>query len=186
MVGRWFQRWRRSTPIVPGTQPPSGDASSPPAAAPSAPEPSSSSAPDPPTQSAISPGDLANAAIERLAEDESLRGDLTDDGYQPLQDWAVARLQRIAHEAAHHPDPQAAMDGFTEQIRAFVRAAVQAAEDGTLGDLPEQVKPRVVLKDDMPAVVDALKKITFTNDADANAKAIADALAATTSKENRA
>lgn len=186
MVGQWFRRWRRSTPIVPVTQSPSGVASPPPAATPSAPEPSSPPAADPPAQSAISPDDLANAAIERLAEDESLRGDLTDDGYQPLQDWAIARLQRIAHEAAHHPDPQAAMDGFTEQIRAFVRAAVQAAQEGALGDLPDQVKPRVVLKSDAPAVVDVLKKITFSNDADANAKAIAAALATATSKENRA
>src|SRR6185437_14729151 len=75
---------------------------------------------------AASPDGLANAAIERLAEDESLRGDLTDDGFLPLQNWAFARLQRIAHEAAHHPDPQAAMDGYTSQIRAFVQAAVQA------------------------------------------------------------
>jgi hypothetical protein len=183
MVGQWFRRWRRSTPIVPVSQTASGTAS--PAASPSGPEMSSTPAADPPAKSAISPDDLANAAIERLVEDERLRGDLTDDGYQPLQDWAIARLQRIAHEAAHHPDPQAAMDGFAEQMRAFVRAAVGAAENGALGDLPEQVKPRVVLKNDVPAVVDALKKITFTNDADANARAIADALT-TTSKEIRA
>ncbi len=123
------------------------------------------------------PDDLANAAIERLAEDEALRGDLTDDGYLPLQSWAFARLQRIAHEAAHHPDPQAAMDGYTGQVRAFVKDAVQAAENGDLGDLPDQVKPHVVLKKDAPAIVDALHHLTLTKDADANAQAIAAALA---------
>ena len=133
--------------------------------------------PKPEATSAISPDDLANPAIERLAEDESLRGDLTDDGFQPLQDWAIARLQRIAHEAAHHPDPQAAMDGYTDQIRAFVRAAVQAAENKALGDLPDQVKPRVVLAKAVPTVVAALKHIAFTGDTDANAQAIAAALA---------
>lgn len=125
---------------------------------------------------AASPDDLANAAIERLAEDETLRGDLTDDGYLPLQNWAFARLQRIAHEAAHHPDPQAAMEGYTSQLRAFVQAAVQAAESGDLGDLADQVKPRVVLQKDVPAVVDALHTVSFTRDADANAQAIANAL----------
>ncbi len=165
MVGRWFRRWRRSGPTAPPAQRAVADTS-----------PPSTTAPAPPAKPAVSPDDLANGAIERLTEDESLRGDLTDDGYQPLQDWAVARLQRIAHEAAHHPDPQAAMDGFTEQIRGFVRAAVQAAQDGALGDLPAQVKPRVVLAKDVPTVVAALKKITFTSDADANAKAIAAAL----------
>jgi hypothetical protein len=122
------------------------------------------------------PDDLANMAIERLTEDERLRGDLTDDGYQPLQDWAVARLQRVAQEASHHPDAQTAMDGFAAQIRDFVRAAVRAAEDGALGDLPGQVQPRVVLQKDVSPVVDALRSITFTDDADANAKAIAAAL----------
>ena len=105
-----------------------------------------------------------------------MRGDLTDDGFQPLQDWAFARLQRIAHEAVHHPDPQAAMDGYTEEIRAFVQAAVQAAENKALGDLPDQVKPRVVLAKEAPTVMDALKRIAFTGDADANAKAIAAAI----------
>jgi hypothetical protein len=127
--------------------------------------------------SAVSPDVLANAAIERLAEDESLRGDLTDDGYLPLQNWAIARLQQIAHEAAHHPDPQAAMDGYTAQIRAFVQAAVQAAENKSLGDLADQVKPRVVLAKDIPTITAALRHVTFTDDADANAQAIAAALA---------
>ncbi len=133
--------------------------------------------PSPANASSASPDDLANPVIERLAEDEALRGDLTDNGYLPLQTWAFARLQRIAHEAAHHPDPQAAMDGYAAQIRAFVQAAVQAAESGALGDLPAQVKPRIVLQKDVPAVVDALRKITFSKDADANAQAIAKAVA---------
>lgn len=116
-------------------------------------------------------------AIERLAEDEALRGTLTDDGYLPLQNWALARLQHIAREATHHPDPRAAMDGYTSQMRAFVRAAVRAAEDGDLGDLPSLVKPRVVHQKDVPVITDALRKVAFTEDEDANAQAIAGALA---------
>jgi hypothetical protein len=58
-----------------------------------------------------------------------------------------------------------------------VQAAVQAAENKSLGDLADQVKPRVVLAKDMPAVVDALRHLTFSADADANAQAIAAALA---------
>ena len=159
MVRRLWQRLRKST----------ADAAPTAAAQPTAP-PSTGA-------SSVAPDDLANPAIERLAEDEALRGDLTDDGYVPLQNWAFARLQRIAHEAVHHPDPQAAMDGYTAQIRAFVQAAVQSAESGALGDLPEQVKPRVVLQKDVPAVVAALRTITFSKDADANAQAIAKAVA---------
>ncbi len=163
MVRRFWGRLRKST----------RDAGSPVAAQPA----SSQGKAPPPAPPTVSPDDLANAAIERLAEDESLRGDLTDDGYLPLQNWAFARLQRIAREAAHHPDPQAAMDGYASQIRAFVQTAVQAAENGDLGDLPGLVKPRVVLQKDVPTVVDALRKIAFAKDADANAQAIASALA---------
>lgn len=164
----WFRnlRNRRANPSAPTKEPPRQDATSSPSPSPSPPAPAP----------AISPDDLANAAIERLAEDEALRGDLTDDGYAPLQNWAFARLQRIAREAVHHPDPRAAMDGYTAQIRAFVQAAVQAAENKNLGDLPGQVKPRVVLAKDVPTVTAALRKVTFTDDADANAQAIAAAL----------
>ncbi len=160
MVRRFWHRFRKPTTDTAPTV----------AAQPASPSPA-----DIPS---ASPDDLANPAIERLAEDEALRGDLTDDGYLPLQNWAFARLQRIAHEAAHHPDPQAAMDGYAAQIRAFVQAAVRAAESGALGDLPAQVKPRVVLQNDVPAVVAALRQITFSKDADANAQAIAKAVAA--------
>jgi hypothetical protein len=180
MVGRWFRRWGRSAVTAPAAQAASAETAPAPASDSSAPPAARTAKP------AVSPDNLANGAIERLTEDETLRGDLTDDGYQPLQDWAVARLQRIAHEAAHHPDPQAAMDGFTEQIRGFVRAVVQAAQDGALDDLPEQVKPRVVLQKDVHATVEVLKKIAFTSDADANAKAIAAAIPSSTSKENPA
>ena len=165
MVQRWLRRFRRQAP---GTKPP--------AVAQTASSPSPPSPPQPTPATAVSPDDLANPAIERLAEDEALRGDLTDDGFLPLQNWAFARLQRIAHEAAHNPDPQAAMDGYTAQIRAFVQAAVQAAEKKSLGDLADQIKPRVVLAKDVPTVVAALRKIAFTDDADANAQAIAAAL----------
>lgn len=120
--------------------------------------------------------DLANAVIERLTEDEALRGDLTDDGYLPLQSWAIARLQQIAREAAHHPDPQAAMDAYTTHIRSFVRNAVAVAQSGDLGDLTDQVKPRVVRKADAPAIIAALRALKLTHDADANAQAIATAL----------
>lgn len=153
MVKRWLHRFRHQSS---GAKPPAEA--------------------QPAPTDAVSPDDLANSAIERLAEDEALRGDLTDDGFLPLQNWAFARLQRIAHEAVHHPDPQAAMDGYTAQIRAFVQAAVQAAENKNLGDLADQVKPRVVLAKDVPTVTAALRKIAFTDDADRNAQAIAASL----------
>lgn len=126
-----------------------------------------------------SPDDLANTAIEQLAEDESLRGDLTDDGFGPLQAWAFARLQRVAQSAVRHRNAQAAMDAFAQQIRDFVRDAVQAAENGSLGDLSGEVRPRVVLTGEAPQVQAALRALTLGKDADANAQAIAGVLTST-------
>ncbi len=132
-----------------------------------------------PDTTPTSPDDLANAAIEQLAEDESLRGDLTDDGFGPLQAWAFAQLQRVAKSAARHRNPQAAMDGFVRQTRDFVRDAVQAAENGALGDLTDEVRTRIVLAGEVPQVQAALRALTLGKDADANAQAIAGVLTST-------
>ena len=35
---------------------------------------------------------LAQGAVERLLENESLRGDLTDAGFAPIVDWATTTL----------------------------------------------------------------------------------------------
>ncbi len=179
MLRQWYRRVRgdKRAAVAEASAPPEPTPSEKP---PAAPEPA------PEANAAPSPDDLANPVIERFAEDENLRGDLTDDGYLPLQNWAIARIQRVAHEAAHHPDPEATMERFADQIRTFVRDAVQAAQAGALGDLPTQVQPRVVLKKDVPAVVDALKTIEFTSDADANTQAIAAALPAAHSEEKSA
>ncbi len=38
----------------------------------------------------------ARGAVERLSEDEALRGDLSDQGFGPLLDWGVAAVQACA------------------------------------------------------------------------------------------
>jgi hypothetical protein len=126
----------------------------------------------------MSPDDLAAPAIEQLAEDERLRGDLTDDGFLPLQTWAVARLTDIARDAADERHPQAVMQAAAQTLRRFVAAAVAAAEAGRLGDLPRQVRAPVVQAQNASRVRAALQRIVFGPDADANARAIAGALAA--------
>lgn len=138
-----------------------------------------------PDTSLPSVDDLASAAIEQLADDESLRGDLTDDGFGPLQAWAFAQLQHVAQSAARHRNPQAAMDAFTRQIRDFVRDVVQAAEDGALGDLPAEVRTRIVLAGEAPQVQASLRALTLGKDADANAQAIAGVLTSTQQPASR-
>lgn len=119
---------------------------------------------------------LANPAIERLAEDESLRGDLTDDGWMPLQAWGFARLQALAADAARAPQPDAMMDGLTETVRAALREAVAAAQNGDVTDLVAVIRPRLVPRAQVEATAAALRALALGPDADANARAIAQTL----------
>lgn len=124
---------------------------------------------------------LGDAAMERLAEDEALRGDLTDDGFLPLQAWAFARLERIAVAAVRYPHPAKMMDAATEMIRAFVGDAVYAAQNGdaaALAALAALIRPRIVPRERVAAVQAALQSLPLTADPDANAQAIAAALGA--------
>jgi hypothetical protein len=56
-------------------------------------------------------------AAERLLEDERLRGDLTDDEYQPLLDWALAVVDRVAEAGAQESEAVA-----TERLEATLDA----------------------------------------------------------------
>ncbi len=125
---------------------------------------------------AVAPDDLARPAMERIAEDEALRGDLTDDGYTPLQTWAFARIKAMAGDAAHAADPQSAMDAATDKIRSFVQDAVAAAKNTNPADLASSVVPPVVPEASVGPIVAALRAVPHTDDADATAIAIAKAL----------
>ena len=46
-------------------------------------------------------------AASRIVDDERLRGDLADDEFQPLLDWALAATDRIAAATAGLDDPSA-------------------------------------------------------------------------------
>ncbi|MFN8636846.1 MAG: hypothetical protein U0893_23610 [Chloroflexota bacterium] len=67
-------------------------------------------------------------AASRILEDESLRGDLTDDEFQPLLDWALAAADRVAVATAGLSDEVAdgRLDERLGQIRESVRLAAEA------------------------------------------------------------
>ena len=125
----------------------------------------------------MTPDELANAAIERLAEDEALRGDLTDDGYLPLQRWAFDQVARTAQDAAQHPAPSGVMDAAADAVRETLSAAVAAAESGDLTDLISRVRPPAIAADAVPAVRMAVQQLALGAEPDANAQALAAALA---------
>jgi phosphatidylserine/phosphatidylglycerophosphate/cardiolipin synthase-like enzyme len=74
-------------------------------------------------------------AAGRILDDERLRGDLTDDEYQPLLDWALAMTDRIAASTAGMDDSEAdrVIDEGLVAVRGNVgaaRAAVVAHAEG--------------------------------------------------------
>ncbi len=115
--------------------------------------------------------DLARSAAERLSEDESLRGDLSDVGFGPLLDWGIAAAQ------AYNPKAKdaAAMDTYTTRLRGVIQSAVETAQAGKLDDPAPLLDFETDHKDKLKADLTALK---LGDDPDANAQQIATALQA--------
>ena len=63
--------------------------------------------------------------LERVQEDERLRGDLPDDAATALVEWAS---QRVATAAANPARPDAEVEAEVQAIRAAARAAARAGE----------------------------------------------------------
>lgn len=95
-------------------------------------------------------------AAERLLEDERLRGDLTDDEFQPLLDWALAASDALAAGTTGLPDHEAdtAIEAGLGQIKDGVRTAGAAiaamldagaeTRDAELARLAELAAPPLV------------------------------------------
>jgi hypothetical protein len=63
--------------------------------------------------------------VERIQEDERLRGDLPDDAAAALVEWAGKRVAAAAADAAR---PDAAVEAEVQAIRAAARAAARSGE----------------------------------------------------------
>jgi hypothetical protein len=91
---------------------------------------------------------LAQGAVERLSEDEALRGDLTDEGAKAVLDWATNALIAAAGEIAKEPDEQARgarMDAAEEAVRRVAKLLVRAAERHQRGDVMALVNDPLVV-----------------------------------------
>jgi hypothetical protein len=114
---------------------------------------------------------LAQGAVERLLENESLRGDLTDTGYQPVSEWATNALMAAAQRAAQHPDEeaQARMDEAESAAKRLVQAVVQAAQQHTRDDVLALMNDPAVARDLTSRLRIAANGWRLGDDADANA-----------------
>jgi hypothetical protein len=75
-------------------------------------------------------------AASRLLDDERLRGDLTDDEFQPLLDWALAQAERLVDSTADDSDEVAEhrIDAGLSAVRETVAAAAAAVTAYAEGD----------------------------------------------------
>ena len=74
-------------------------------------------------------------AAERILDDEGLRGDLADDEFQPLLDWALMAADRIAAGTAGLSDDEAdqRLDAQIARVKDAVRLAAEAVAAHTRG-----------------------------------------------------
>ncbi len=95
----------------------------------------------------LSPGSLARPEIELLAEDEALRGGLTDAGFGPVLDWVTSLVMAAAIRIAGEPEPTPRMEQVGAAARALVRAIVRAAEQGDIHPLSAALAPPLLTAD---------------------------------------
>jgi hypothetical protein len=115
---------------------------------------------------------LAQGAVERLSEDESLRGDLTDEGFSPLLNWAanaaIAYAQNLQSDK-----PEDAMDQYASRLKTVMQAVVADAQAGKIEDYAELLG---FLSAPSPAAQARLQSLKLGQDADANAVEITNVL----------
>jgi hypothetical protein len=104
---------------------------------------------------------------ERLLEDERLRGDLEDDAWQPIQDWALVAIKHVAATTAGLSEEaaQAQLDRGQEAlweaigILTDVLSSGPGSADGAerLEALAELLESRLILPDRATNVHEALQ-----------------------------
>src|SRR5262249_21954239 len=123
---------------------------------------------------------LANAALDQLAEDESIHGSLDVRGYVPLLEWAGERAYAVAQSLDPMTDVEKSAAMVYSLLSRLVRAAVWAAEAGDVAGLVSELDscPRSVV--DRRLASAALSRLALGDEPDPNAEAIAAALRAAT------
>jgi hypothetical protein len=111
--------------------------------------------------------DRERSLAERWLEDESLRGDLDDQTWQPIQDWLLAVAARVAAATAGQDDAtaQPLLDRAHAAGAALARTLAEALGPGAapadlgrhLEPLHREVQSPIVERDRAPRVHAALR-----------------------------
>ena len=121
---------------------------------------------------------LAERAAGALLDDETLRGDLSDDGFAPLLEWATNALATAAQGAAPLPDAEAEarMEAAGAAVKQTLAAAVQAAQGRTRRDALALAGLPLVARNPLVRGRVAFAALRLGSDPDANARRLARAL----------
>jgi hypothetical protein len=111
----------------------------------SAPEPTPATA-GPPDFSDAVPGRQERAA-GRILDDEGVRGDLTDDEYQPLLDWALSVTDLVAAGTATLDDDEA--EPVLDHGISIVRQVLRLAQEVILAHAEDRADDRRYALDDI-------------------------------------
>lgn len=122
--------------------------------------------------------DAAREVVEQLLEDERLRGDLSDDGYGPLLDWATATLIAVAEEVTVLSPERAKrqLEVARDAVRATMEAVVSAASSVSRPATLALLRDRVVASNPLVRSRIAFSGFRLGHDRDANAARLARAL----------
>jgi hypothetical protein len=124
---------------------------------------------------------LAQPALDRLAEDEALRGELTDDGFMPLLDWLSRLTTSAARRAANEPEPEATMEQVADTALRLGRAIVRAAERADASGLAGALAPPLLTPGMAARATAALPPLAPDATPDERTQALVAALSAATS-----
>jgi hypothetical protein len=84
---------------------------------------------------------IARIVVERLSEDEMLRGDLTDRGFSPVLNFVASLVPGAAARAASNSTDEDVEEAVSHGARGLARAIVAAAETGEVESLIAQLCP---------------------------------------------
>lgn len=114
---------------------------------------------------------LAQGAVERLVENEMLRGDLSDIGFGPIVEWASNALIGAAQQFTADSDEtaQARMDEAETATKRIVEEVVDAAQRHTRAEVLALINDPTIARDLGARLRLAANGWRLGDDSDANA-----------------
>src|SRR6476661_159409 len=114
---------------------------------------------------------LAQGAVERLVENETLRGDLSDVGFGPIVEWASNALIGAAQQVTTDPEEaaQARMDEAETATKRIVEEVVEAAQRHTRTEVLALMNDPTIARDLGARLRLAANGWRLGEDSDANA-----------------